>query len=608
MRLNESQRTAIRHGEKPCLVLAGPGSGKTLTIVNRVQYLIESKQVRPEEILVITFTKYAATGMQNRFYELVKSRERGVNFGTFHGIYYHILKWAYRFTSDNIMAEREKYQLLREIVRQQALEIYEEEDFITDMVRDIGIVKNNMYDLDSYQPQGTTSAIFQGIYRQYEEMRKSIRKVDFDDMLILCHQLFESRHDVLEIWQKRFKYILIDEFQDINKVQYEVIKLLALPENNLFVVGDDDQSIYGFRGADTKLMFQFREDFPETKQILLDVNYRSTPNILQPALQVIAHNKVRFPKKIDTIKGEGSKIQLREYKDAQAESEALAIEIKEKIATGMIPEQIGVLFRIHSDGRTLVERLIARKIPFQMKEQLPNIYQHFIGRDISAYFQMALGSRSRKHYLQIMNRPKRYISRESLEQDEMTFEMLHDFYEDKEWMLEYLDQWEWDLDMMAKMAPYAAIIYLRKRVGYDEFLREYRAGGKEQVEEYFDLLQEIQERSKPFSTLAEWLAHVEDYTKTMEERERVYNPAPKGVRLMTIHASKGLEFETVYIITTNEGHIPYKKAMNQHLEEERRLFYVAMTRAKEELKISYLTEKNGKDLSPSRFIEELSQL
>ena len=607
MRLNESQRTAIHHGEKPCLVLAGPGSGKTLTIVNRIQYLIESKQVRPEEILVITFTKYAATEMQNRFYELVKSRKMAVNFGTFHGIYYHILKWAYRFTSDNIMAEREKYQLLREIVRQQALEIYEEEDFITDMVRDIGIVKNNMYDVDSYQPQGTTSAIFQGIYRQYEEMRKSIRKVDFDDMLILCHQLFTSRQDVLEVWQQRFKYILIDEFQDINKVQYEVIKQLALPENNLFVVGDDDQSIYGFRGADTKLMFQFREDFPSARQILLDVNYRSTPNILQPALQVIAHNKVRFPKKIDTVKEGGSKIQLREYKDAQAESEALAIEIKEKIATGMIPEQIGVLFRIHSDARTLVEHLIARKIPFRMKEQLPNIYQHFIGRDINAYFQMALGSRSRKHFLQIMNRPKRYISRECLEQDEMTFEMLHDFYEDKEWMLEYLERWEWDLDTLAKMAPYAAILYLRKKIGYDEFLREYHTGNKEQVEEYFDLLQEIQERSKPFSTLEEWLAHVEDYTKTMEERERVYNPAPEGVRLMTIHASKGLEFETVYIITTNEGHIPYKKAV-KHLEEERRLFYVAMTRAKEELKVSYLTEKNGKDLSPSRFIEELSLL
>ena len=605
MRLNESQRTAIHHGEKPCLVLAGPGSGKTLTIVNRVQYLIESKQVRPEEILVITFTKYAATEMQNRFYELMKSRERSVTFGTFHGIYYHILKWAYRFTSDNIMAEREKYQLLREIVRHQALEIYEEEDFIVDIIRDIGIVKNNMCDLDSYQPQGTTRAVFQGIYRQYEEMRKSVRKVDFDDMLILCHQLFTTRQDVLVVWQERFKYILIDEFQDINKVQYEVIKQLALPENNLFVVGDDDQSIYGFRGANTKLMFQFQEDFPDAKQILLDVNYRSTPNILQPALQVIGHNKIRFPKKIDTVKGEGSKIQLREYKDSPAESEALAVEVKEKIAAGMMPEQIGVLFRIHSDARTLVERLIAHKIPFQMKEKLPNIYQHFIGRDIMAYFQMALGSRSRKNYLQIMNRPKRYISRESLEQAETTFEMLHDFYSDKEWMLEYLDQWEWDLDTLAKMAPYAAIIFLRKKIGYDAFLREYNAGNKEQVEEYFDFLQEIQERSKPFSSLEEWLAHVDDYTKTMEERERSYDPAPKGVRLMTMHASKGLEFDTVYIITTNEGHIPYKKAMKQ-LEEERRLFYVAMTRAKEELKISYLTEKNGKDLSPSRFIEELN--
>lgn len=261
---------------------------------------------------------------------------------------------------------------------------------------------------------------------------------------------------------------------------------------------------------------------------------------------------------------------------------------------------------IHTDARPLVEQLIEHKISFQMKEHMPNIYSHFIAKDIMAYFRMASGSRARQDFLQIMNRPKRYISRESLSGREASFEDLRKFYCDKEWMQDRIDQFEWDLKMLAKMAPYAAFQYLRKRIGYDDFLREYASSRRMQAGDLFEVLVELEEAAKPFASMKEWFEHVEEYTSALKMRESSRERQQEGVRLMTMHAAKGLEFDTVYIIEANEGQIPYKKALKeQGTEEERRLFYVAMTRAKEQLKIIYVKKKNGKDVSPSRFVEEL---
>ena len=272
MGFNQAQKKAVTHGEGPCLVLAGPGSGKTLTIVNRIKYLIEEYKVRPEEILVVTFTRFAAAEMKNRLCALMGRQKLPVTVGTFHGIYYGILKWAYRMGQQNILSEDEKYQILRFAAAKQKMEVFDEEDFIQDIAAEIGKIKNNRIDPDEFVSEKCSADAFREIYREYERQRKKLKKIDFDDMLVLCYELFSSRPDVLAGWQKKFRYILIDEFQDINRIQYDVIRMLALPENNLFVVGDDDQAIYGFRGADSSLMFQFREDYPEAEQILLGMN------------------------------------------------------------------------------------------------------------------------------------------------------------------------------------------------------------------------------------------------------------------------------------------------------------------------------------------------
>ena len=608
MSFNEAQKKAISHKEGPCLVLAGPGSGKTLTIVNRIKYLIEEAKVRPEEILVITFTKYAATEMKMRLKKQMAGRNLPFTVGTFHGIYYGILKWAYKLGPENIFSEEDKNRLLRHIIDQQEnLEIFDEEDFLQEISNEIGKVKNHRITIEEYESSRCAPDAFRNIYLEYEHMRKQLRKIDFDDMLVLCYELFEKRPDVLKLWQQKFKYILVDEFQDINQVQYDVIRMLAEPERNLFVVGDDDQAIYGFRGANAKLMFQFLKDYPEADQILLDVNYRSCSNIVKNALKVISNNQVRFQKEIRANKGAGHSLHVQEVKDSAEEAEYVVNEIKKYLEAGMEPEKIAVLYRIHTDARAVVGHLAEHKIPFQMREHMPNIYEHFIAKDICAYLRMAQGKITRQDFLQVMNRPLRYFGRDAVSGSlEVTFEDLRKAYEEKEWMQDRIDQFEWDLKMMKKMAPYAAIQYLRKRIGYDDFLRDYALSKQMQKSDLFDVLSEIEETTKPYQTAEEWFTQIETYTNALKVRSKNKEINGEGIRLMTMHAAKGLEFDVVFIIQTNEGQIPYKKSLKEGSEEEeRRLFYVGMTRAKEILKISYVKVKNGKDARPSRFIDEL---
>lgn len=606
MGFNQAQKKAVTHGKGPCLVLAGPGSGKTLTIVNRIKYLIEEYKVRPEEILVVTFTRFAAAEMKSRLCALMGRKDLPVTSGTFHGIYYGILKWAYRMGQQNILSEEEKYQILRAAVSREKMEIFDEEDFIQDLAAEIGRIKNNRIDPDEFVSEKCSADAFRNIYREYERQRKKLKKIDFDDMLVLCYELFASRPDVLAQWQKKFRYILIDEFQDINRIQYDVIRMLAKPEDNLFVVGDDDQAIYGFRGADSSLMFRFREDYPGAEQILLGMNYRSTANIVRNSLKVIGHNEKRFEKDLRAERDNGACLHVQEVRDPNEEAQYIMDEIEKRTEGGVRPEDIAVLFRIHTDARPVVEALLERRISFQMKEHLPNLYNHFIAKDIQAYFRMALGERKRQDFLQVMNRPKRYIGRDSIAGSAVSFEEMRKFYCDKEWMMNRIDQFEWDVKMLRKMAPYAAIQYIRKRIGYDDFLKDYALTHNVNKADLFEVLSEIEEAAKPYASLEEWFGHVQEYTEALRLKERQRSLKQDGVRLMTIHAAKGLEFDTVFLIEANEGRIPYKKAKTeQETEEERRLFYVAMTRAKEVLKICYVKTKNGKETSPSRFVEEL---
>lgn len=612
MGLNKAQKEAIAHYKGPCLVLAGPGSGKTLTIAKRIEYLIQVHKVRPEEILVITFTKYASNEMKKRFWEIMKSTDYPVNFGTFHSVYYWILKWAYGLNQTNILAENEKYALLRQIVKGQDEEEFfdtSEEDYYRGLAEEIGNVKNNLENIECYESLHYGKERFRGVFQQYEEAKRKLKKIDFEDMLVMCRKLFIDRKDILKKWQEKFRYILIDEFQDINQVQYDVIRMLAAPENNLFAVGDDDQSIYGFRGAKPGIMMEFRKDYPDAKQILLDINYRSSAHIVNGALRVIGNNKKRYDKEIHPWKKAEMTVHIQELRDSVEESEYILEKIEEIIKTGIPEREIAVLFRTSMDARVLTETLVEHRIPFQMKEKIYNIYEHFTAQDIISYFRLSQKEYERKYFLRIVNRPNRYIGRDSMSEGPVTYESLRNFYCDKLWMQDRIDQLEWDMKMINGKTPYAAIQYIRKSIGYDEFLKDYANHQRMDYAEIAETLDKIQEASKGYQTIAEWLLHVEKYGEMLRKKAASNREKEQtnGISLHTFHGAKGLEFDTVFILGANEGIIPYKKAkLPEEIEEERRLFYVGMTRAKRQLIICYAMERNGKNMSSSRFVYELT--
>ena len=609
MSLNHAQTEAVAHNKGPCMVLAGPGSGKTLTIAKRIEYLIMKHKVRPEEILVITFTKYAAWEMKNRTRSICGPSSYAVTFGTFHGIYYGILKWAYRLNQSNLLSDEEKYRILREILPgidwDQEPEADEEKDYLQELAIEIGNVKNNCMDIEEYEPVKYTTEKFRKLYRTYEETKKKYRKIDFEDMLIQCRDLFMKRPDILKKWQEKFQYILVDEFQDVNQAQYDVVRMLAAPQDNLFVVGDDDQSVYGFRGAKPGIMKEFMKDYPKARQILLDVNYRSSGYIVKGALRVIGNNKIRFEKKIEAFREPDETVHVQEVKDPVQEAEYVLERIREDREKGVSYTEMAVLYRTNVDARAMSELMTEYQIPFVMKEHLNNIYEHFIALDMISYLRLSQGEYDRKYFLQIANLPNRYFTIECMKTGNVSYESLRRYYRDKDWMVDRIDQLEWDMKMICDKTPYAAIQYIRKRMGYDEFLKEYAAYRKISSEDLFAVLEEIWQNSKGYGTIKEWFEHIESYGKMLKEQNKK-NGEKEGVNLMTMHAAKGLEFDTVFVIEANEGSCPYKKATaDEEIEEERRLFYVAMTRAKRKLVISYVKEKNGKDLLPSRFVSEL---
>lgn len=614
MKLNRGQDEAIKHGNGPCMVLAPPGSGKTLIVTERTRYLIEESGVRPDQILVITFTRFAAREMKERFERLTAGKNYPVTFGTFHSIFYGILKCAYGIGANNLMSEKESSVLLQEVLDRTDIEstpeVEDEEELVRELLREVGMVKNGLCHLKDFHSKYLTQDEFAEVFRSYEHQKKELKKFDFDDMLVQCYALFRKKPEILQGWQKRFQYILIDEFQDINRVQYEVIRMLAAPRYNLFVVGDDDQSIYGFRGAKPELMLYMKQEFPSLRTISLTVNYRSTEFITGAAARVILHNDTRFYKRVQSFRGRGQNVHVQEVLDEQEEAQYVTEEIQKKLDQGIKPGEIAVLFRAAVQARMISEILSEHHIPFEMRDYVTNFYRHFIVKDMMAYLQLATGKRDRSLFLTICNRPLRYLARNSMENRQVNFEDLRKFYCDKDWMLDIIDQFDVDVRMMKNMAPYAAIQYIRKKIGYDDFLKEYAEKHQISWKQLMDVMAELEERSKNFKSYDEWEIHIAKYTQELEEQQakarKIKGERENKVQLMTIHSAKGLEFEDVFVIHANEGEIPHQKAEKKdEIEEERRLFYVALTRAKNNLCISYITQKNGNSIKPSRFVEEL---
>ena len=607
MEFNEAQKKAIAHKEGPALILAGPGSGKTAVITNRVSNLIDQEHIQPSHILVITFTKAAAREMKERHLQMRGTKRTFVTFGTFHAVFFSILKHAYHYTAANILREEQRFQFMREIIQKLHLEYEDENEFIQNLLGEISLIKNTGISLEHYYSKNCGEHEFRQIYRQYQEHLYHNRLIDFDDMLVYCYELFLQRKDILSAWQRKFHYIVIVVFQDINKLHFEIIKLLALPKNNLFVVGDDDQSIYRFRGARPELMLHFKKDYPNATEILLNVNYRSRKSITQASIALINHNEERFSKQIQSFRQDDGRVSFTLFENQWEENRNVIKSIQQYQRHGVPFEEIAILFRTNTQPRILMEQLMEYNIPFKTKDTIPNLYDHWIARDILTYFRLACGSRKRSDFLQVMNRPKRYLSRDSLMSEKISFSDWEAYYIDlkQDWLAERVERFKYDLTVMSRITPFAAINYLRKSIGYDEYLTEYAQARKINLEDLIETLDSLQNSAKDYKTYEDWQAHIDAYTQECKELARRSQEEPNSISLATMHSAKGLEYSVVFIIDANDGIMPYKKAvLDQELEEERRLFYVGMTRAKDALHIAAVKKINGHEVDVSPFISE----
>ena len=633
--LNEAQRQAVAHFDGPCLALAGPGSGKTTVLVERLCRLLQ-KGVPARKILVLTFTRAAAAEMQARFIRRVEeetkaqgaavakreppagltlsaAQARQVAFGTFHSAFFQILRYSGGYSGSSLLRPGEKTIFLEEAARGMGI-WHDREGWTAEVLKEIGDVKGEAGEPEQYRPLSCTPSEFTALYRGYQQLLKSRRRLDFDDMLLRCRELFAEQPKVLEIWQERFEYILIDEYQDSSRLQCELAELLAAPQNNVMVVGDDDQSIYGFRGAAPERLRDFLAAYPKVSRYLLDINYRCHPDIVAAAGRLIENNQNRLPKKIRPARqpAPAEAITCREYATLREENEAVAARIQAYHQAGRSYEEMAVLYRTNQNPAQLLRMLEAGGIPVQVKGTGKTLYHHWICQDFCAYLAAAVGSTRRSDWLRVISHPERYISRSALGTEPANLDKLFEYYAEDRRRLDQLDRLSYDLALLRKIPPYAAISHLRRYMGYDAYLQEQDQSEEGRLSE---LAEQLQETADGCQTAEEWLRYVSRKQEAATPGaapgrndaapERGDESSPPGVRFMTMHGSKGLEFPVVFLVDANEGITPYRQADSpEGIEEERRLFYVAMTRAKQYLHISWTKERFHRQQSMSRFVRE----
>ena len=599
MELNNSQQKAVMKKEGPCMVLAGPGSGKTYTLTRRIIKLIESG-VPANEILVITFTKAAAIEMKERFQRL-SDDVYPVTFGTFHSLFWGILQKELGYKATDIVMGKQKEQLMYTAFT--SIDNRCEDKMLLNLFSmELSTFYNSAKNIEEYEPKYIDKKDLIEFAKAYEALKNKYHVIDFDDMLLKTYRLFKSKPNVLYKWQTRFSYFLIDEMQDMNDVQFELITMLGQRTKNIFCVGDDDQSIYGFRGANPKVMNKFVKHFEGTETIVLDYNYRNPKNLVDCAHKLISKNTLRFQKNIKSTSPDG-KISINCYDNEFIEAKEVIKTINELLQDNTSLNDIAILYRNHSDARFIVDALINENIPFYLKEKMPNIYSHFVISDIEAYFQIAAYNSTKERLLRIINRPNRYLHRRAVEEGRDLKGMLR-FYQDNQNAHRQVEALINDINLISKMSPVSAINYIKNIIGYGQYLKEEAVNAGMLETEYIDVLDFLTGVLKDCKTIKQAIDKL-NILKLKVDFENKNNEGNKKnkIGLYTLHSSKGLEFENVFIISANEGIIPTNKAdSKEEIEAERRLFYVGITRTKKNLYLSYTNKKNR---DKSRFLTEL---
>lgn len=620
VKLNKNQAKAVAHIEGPCMVLAGPGSGKTRIISQRIVSMVLDHHIPPTRILAISFTKASSLEMKKRTLAYGKDdRLNKVSFGTFHSSFFRILRRYAGVSLEDLLLDLDRFKLVRSILKYLKISNYNDDD-VLDLLNEISLVKNELVDYRDYDSQSFEQEIFQKAYRLYEDEKKRHGKIDFDDMLIQAYDLLNNDPAILSIVRQVFKYILIDEFQDINRVQFELIRLIAGQENNLFVVGDEDQSIYGFRGARPDFMLEFDQYFPSARHILLDTNYRSSKDIVDLSLGLIKKNKKRHPKDLKAFSKDPARISYIYPKDTDDEARLVADQIFDRVGSqkGADYGDFAVIYRTNRQARAFVDAFMDKRIPFILKDAPKTIYDHWVSLDIIAYLRIAMEIGSGGDWARVINKPFRYISKKSLAKAEASMDFLDCLLNDediKDFQKKNLEDLYIDLNYVRGLSPQYGISYIRTTLDYDRYILDYCHERRIKSQQIVEILDELEAAASPYRTILDFFKHIDQVREEVKKNadktagSSLATSADKGVVLTTMHSSKGLEFDNVYIVGVNEGIVPYQLGDDSKLdiEEERRLLYVAITRAKRFLVISSPLKRFGKKIGQSQFLKELQE-
>ena len=613
-RLNEEQIKAVEHFKGPCMVLAGPGTGKTTIIVNRVMNLIKHYGIAPGSILVVTFTKAAAKEMEERFSNSngYINEYKEVTFGTFHSAFYRILKQYKNYKIENLIKEKEKHITLKSIIKDLGYDSYEDDQILENLINELSYVQNMLIVYKKYNPSSCDYNQFWYIHDKYEKYKNERNKFDYEDMVTHCYQLLLNENSILNDLRQKYKYILIDEFQDINKAQFDTIRLIAYPNNNLFAVGDDDQSIYGFRGADPNIIRDYESLFDNVKMITLIKNYRNNKSVLKSAMSVISCNRNRYGKELKTFKEFGKLPLIVHVEDFEEEAKAIGDKIKNYRKNGRNYSNIAVLYRTNIQSRAIIETFVENNIPFVCRDGLSSIYNNWIYNDIICYLKASQKIERNNCIYKVLNKPYRYIGREIalsiMNQDEDFLDSLIQYSEINKSQKKRLKELKNDIEKIGIMKTTKAVNYIRKYIGYEEYIKDYAHMKHINVKPLLEVLDEVGSSAKKFDDIEEYLKHI-NYIKNNGKYGSNGFVKENSVEIMTMHKAKGLEFDIVFVTGVLEGLVPNivnEELTIETLEEERRLFYVAMTRAKEELYLFTPKYRYGKKMEQSRFLNEMA--
>ncbi len=610
--LNPSQKDAAKHIDGPLLILAGAGSGKTKTITTRLAYLIKEVGIPPSNTLTLTFTNKAAYEMRERALNLIGNSLHPPLLCTFHKFGLLFLKFNIhhlgRKSNFILIDSDDKKKILKGITEELPLQLIDSE---------ISKYKNSLIPpsevLESAQQKNYK--IIAQAYQKYEKFLNDQNMVDFDDLLVLTYRILHENAEVCKEYSERYGYIMVDEYQDTNDLQYKILSKLCANHNNICVVGDDDQSIYSWRGANIKNILEFENNFADTKIVKLEENYRSTSQILEVANALISHNRSRLKKELKSIRGEGKEVLLYESKDENEEANKIAKDIKELINSGVSPSEIAILFRLNALSRSIEEGLNRYKIPYKLVGAM-RFYERAEIKDLLSYFRVILNPRDDFSLKRIINKPKRGIGKATV--DKLEFEG----HKHSKSIFELFDErligedtigkknHKTIVDFFGNIATLRGVLDESPMRFLDEF--DYLFGFKDSYNNTNEDIDRISNIEELYGFYRDYMMQnselgLEDFLNEVSLRSDQDTMDEESVFAMSVHASKGLEFAHVFVVGLEEGFFPLLRE-GSDLEEERRLGYVAFTRAKKELVLSFVHSRfyKGKrsDLLRSRFLSE----